>query len=230
MVKSESTNVRQLKTIQSDGVEVWSITFTGLDCTYVETVRHISCEGPLPSEVFAKRPAHDIYRAVIAHVDVEEGGEISLADLKDSLRKIMRGDALIVDANSYTDKWLAKTGGVIDVREYNLESPYFSGQAMRGIIDAGTEVLGGNFPSFSNPKTKEGFGIDLIGEFYRKEDNLILAPLINLKGIDDRLVALQISPIEIAGLCALPCNPVVYHGDLREPFLEYVAKVSDEAR
>jgi len=230
MVKSQSTEIKQLKTIQTDGVEVWSITFTDLDFTYVETVRHISSHGPLPSEVFARRPAHDIYRAVIAHVDVGRGEEISLSDLKESLGEVRRGDALIVHANSYTDKWLAKSHGIIDVNDFNLESPYFSGQAMKAIIDAGTVMLGGDFPSFSNPRTEKGFGIEMISEFYGREGNMILAPMITLREIRQTVVALQVNPLEIAGVCALPCNPTVYQGQLGQAFLEYLTRASSKVR
>jgi len=224
MVKPQGTEIRGIKTAQKDGVEVSSITFTNLDCTYVETVRHISSDGPLPLEVFAKRPARDLYRAVVVHVDVEEGGEITLSDLEKSLREVRKCDALLVDANSYTDKWLTRSRGVIDVREYNLGSPYFSTEAMRGIISQGVAILGGNFPSFSNPKTKEGFGVDMIAEFYKTKENMILAPLLNLKKVHDLVVALQVNPIEIPGWCGLPCSPVVYQGDLKRLFLEYLER------
>jgi len=224
MVKRESTNISPIKTISKDGVEIWNISFTSLDCTYVETVRHISSEGPLPSDVFAKRSAGDIYRTIVAHLDVEAGAAIQLSDLKPYLSKMYEGDALIVDAKGYTEKWLDKCNGIIDVNEYNLGSPYFSNEAMQGIIDAGTSILAGNFPSFSNPKTGEGFGVDMIAEFYKNWDNMILAPLINLDKIDDTEVVLQINPIVINNCCGLPCCPIVYQGDLRQPFIKFMEK------
>lgn len=222
MVKPQSTEIKPLKTVSEDGVEIWNISFTSLDCTYIETVRHISREGPLPMEVFARRPAYDVYRAVVVHLEIEEGGEISLSDLDAYLTELEKGDALIVDANGYTDKWLAKSHGVIDVHEYNLNSPYFSTQAMRGIIDAGTAILAGNFPSFSNPNTEEGFGIDMIAEFYKTQENMILAPLVNLGKVKETEVVLQINPVEIEGCCGLPCSPVVYQGTLKAHFLDYL--------
>jgi kynurenine formamidase len=223
MVKAQSTEIRPIKTIQKDGVEIWNVSFTSLDCTYVETVRHIAGEGPLPLEVFAERPTYDIYRAVVAHLEVEEGEEISLSDLEMCLNEMEEGDALIVDANGYTDKWLGKCQGVINVSDYNLKSPYFSTQAMRGIIDAGTAILAGNFPSFSNPNTEEGFGIDMIAEFYKTKENMILAPLVNLERIEGTAVVLQINPIAIEGCCGLVCSPVVYQGKLKANFLDYLS-------
>jgi kynurenine formamidase len=222
MVKPQSTEIRPVKSIPKDGVEIWNISFTSLDCTYVETVRHISATGPLPTDVFTRRPAQDVYRAIIVHLKVAEGGEISLSDLDAYLTELKEGDALIVNANSYTDKWLAKSDGVIDVRGYNINSPYFSIQAMRGIIDAGTAILAGDFPSFSNPNTTEGFGIDMIAEFYKTEENMILAPLVNLSKVKETEVVLQINPIEIEGCCGLPCSPVVYQGTLKAHFLSYL--------
>jgi hypothetical protein len=44
MVKPQSTQISSIKTIQKDGVEVWNISFTSLDCTYVESVRHIASQ------------------------------------------------------------------------------------------------------------------------------------------------------------------------------------------
>ena len=222
MVKAQSTEIGQVKTIQKDGVEVWNISFTSLDCTYVENVRHIASEGPLPLEVFSQRPTHDIYNAVVAHLEIEEGEGIPLSALEMCLTEMEKGDALIVDAGGYTDRWLAKSCGVIHVSEYNLKSPYFSTQAMRGIIDAGTAVLAGNFPSFSNPDTEEGFGIDMIAEFFRAEGNMILAPLVDLDKIKEKDVVLQVNPLAIEDCCGLICSPVVYQGELKAHFLDYL--------
>jgi kynurenine formamidase len=222
MVKNESTNISPIKTVSNDGVEIWNISFTSLDCTYIETVRHISSEGPFPPEVFAKRKADDIYRAIIAHLAVEEGEAIILSELEPYLSKLNIGDALIVDANGYTEKWLDKNNGVINTDEYNLKSPYFSTSAIQGIIDAGVSILAGNFPSFSNPKTEEGFGIDMIAEFYKNWDNMILAPLINLDKIEDTKVVLQINPLVIDNCCGLPCCPIVYQGELKQNFMKFV--------
>lgn len=220
MVKDEKTNISPIRTVAKDGVEIWNISFTSLDCTYVETVRHISSEGPFPPEVFAKRKSYDIYKSVVAHLDIDDGEAIEYSDLELYLNKIRKGDALIVDANGYTDKWLKKCNGVIDINEYNLNSPYFSTSAMQGIIDAGVSILAGNFPSFSNPKTKEGFGIDMIAEFYRDWNNMILAPLINLGEIEDTEVALQINPLVINNCCGLPCCPVIYQNELKSAFMK----------
>jgi kynurenine formamidase len=218
MVKDIPTSITPIKTIAKDGVEIWNVSFTTLDCTYVETVRHISSEGPFPLEVFSKRKAYDLYRAIIVHLEVDE--EIKLSDLEPYLSKIKEGDALIVDANSYTDKWLEKCHGVVSVNDYNLGSPYFSTEAMRGIIDAGTSILAGNFPSFSNPKTKEGFGVDMIAEFYRDQDNMILAPLVDLYKIEETEAVLQINPVMIKNCCGIPCCPVVYQGELKSAFMK----------
>lgn len=218
MVKDIPTNITPIKTIAKDGVEIWNVSFTTLDCTYIETVRHISSEGPFPLEVFSKRKAYDLYRAIIVHLEVDK--EIRLSDLEPYLSKMKKGDALIVDANSYTDKWLEKCRGVVTVNGYNLGSPYFSTEAMQGIIDAGTSILAGNFPSFSNPQTKEGFGIDMIAEFYKDQNNMILAPLVDLSKIEDTEVVLQINPVMIKNCCGIPCCPVIYQGELKSAFMK----------
>ncbi len=220
MVKFDHTKISPIKTIVKDGVEIWNISFTTLDCTYVETVRHISSQGPFPLDVFSKRKSYDIYRAIVVQLRVNDGDEISLFDLEPYLNKVREGDALIVNANNYTDKWLDRCKGIINIDDYNLNSPYFSISAMNGIIEAGVSILAGNFPSFSNPKTEEGFGIDMIAEFYKNQDNMILAPLINLDKIEDVEVILQINPIMIKNCCGIPCCPIVYQGRLGSAFME----------
>lgn len=219
MVKRNKTEIRPIKTIEKNGVEIWNVSFTTLDCSYIETVRHISSKGPFPLDVFTNRRNYDIYRAIVAHVVVNDGEEISLSDLEPYLHKIKKGDALIVDANSYTDRWLSACQGVINIDDYNLNSPYFSNESMRGIINAGVSILAGNFPSFSNPKTEAGFGIDMISEFYKNETNMILAPLINLSKINETEVILQVNPLEIKYCCGLICCPIVYQGSLGLAFL-----------
>ncbi|MGB9595428.1 MAG: cyclase family protein [Candidatus Poribacteria bacterium] len=222
MVKNEYTKISPIKTIAKDGVEIWDISFTTLDCTYIETVRHISSQGPFPLDVFSKRKSYDIYRAVVVQLKTNDGDEISLSDLDPYLNKVNKGDALIVNANNYTDRWLDKCKGIINIDGYNLNSPYFSTSAMQGIIDAGVSILAGNFPSFSNPKTEEGFGIDMIAEFYKNQNNMILAPLINLDRIEDIKVILQINPILINNCCGIPCCPIVYQGKLKSLFIEEI--------
>lgn len=222
MVKNHSTEIASVKNVKEDGFEVWNISFTSLDCTYIETVRHISTEGPLPMEIFAERPSDDLYRAIMVHLDTEPGGSISLSDLEPYLAKMRQGDALIVNANGYTEKCLAKEDMAIRSSEYNIKSPYFSDEAMRGIIDAGTAILAGNFPSFSKPNTEEGFGIDMIAEFYKEETNMILAPLVNMDKITETEVVLQINPIEIEGCCGLICNPAIFEGELKEHLLNHL--------
>jgi len=222
MVKAESTEISPIRTVEKDGVEIWNISFTSLDCTYIETVRHIASEGPLPLEVFEERSAYDLYRAIVVHLDVAEGVEISLSHLETYLTELQKGDALIVNANGYTDKCLKQSNGVINTDSYNLNSPYFSTDAMRGIIDAGTAILAGNFPSFSNPNTKEGFGIDMIAEFYETTTNMILAPLVNLGRIKETETVLQINPVEIEGCCGTICSPAVYQGELKRHLLSYL--------
>ena len=221
MLKPQSTEIKPLKTIHRDGVEIWSVSFTSLDCTYVESVRHIASQGLLPLGIMADRPGYDLYRAIVVHLDIGDGEGIPLSALEDSLAKMRKGDALIVDANAYTDRWLEKRNGVINIEDYNLKSPYFSNEAMRGIIDAGTAILAGNFPSFSNPDTEEGFSVNMIAEFYKTLENMILAPLVNLSKIEDTEVVLQINPVEIKGCCGLICMPVVYQGKMKEHFSDY---------
>jgi kynurenine formamidase len=222
MVKSQKTEVKRIKTITGDGVELWNISFTSLDCTYIETVRHISTEGLLPLEVFENRPAYDIYKAIVGHVKVTEGNEISLSDLDKYLGKMRDGYAFIVDADGYTDRWLKDCRNLINVDKYNLGSPYFSDDAMRGIIKAGTAILCGNFPSFSNPDTKDGFGIDMIAKFYETTGNMILAPLVNLNQVEETEVILQVNPMAVENCCGLPCSPIIYQGELKTGFLDYL--------
>lgn len=222
MVKSKSTEILPLKTIKDDGVEFWNVSFTTLDCTYIETTRHISSDGPLPMDVFRGRKFFDIYRGYVVHLQIDKRKEISLSDIEHCLNMMKKGDALIVNANSYTDKWLSKSGNAIKESDYNTGSPYFSPECMRGIIDAGTAILAGNFPSFSNPNTEAGFGIDMIAEFFKTPSNMILAPLIDLERIEETEVVLQINPINIEGCCGTICSPVIYQGDLKTQFLKYL--------
>lgn len=222
MVKAESTEITPVRTIQEDGLEVWNISVTSLDCTYAETVRHVSSEGPLPLDVFAERSAYDLYRAIVVHLDIQERTGISLSDLEAYLPELREGDALIVDANGYTDRFLRENHGVIHAESYNLNSPYFSNEAMQGIIDAGTAILAGNFPSFSNPNTAEGFDTNMIAEFYRTKTNMILAPLVNLDKIKETETVLQINPVDIEGCCGIICSPIIYQGELKEHFLNYL--------
>ena len=95
---------------------------------------------------------------------------------------------------------------------------------MKGIINTGVGILASNIPSYSNPKTKVGFGLDMIAEFYKNIGNMILTPLLNLSKVKEKEVILQINPLKIEGCCGLPCNPSIYQGELKNSYLNFLAR------
>jgi hypothetical protein len=217
MSECRSEGGELIKTVAADGFEAWRffathptfgrLSLTSLDVTYVESYKHIAEDAPLPRDILEGRGS-DTYRAVVCHVDVEPAGQIVPADLSDALSRARAGDALIVDAASYTDGCLEKGGGVIDFDDYNLQSPFFTDDSMRAIMDAGIDLLAGNVPSYSDPEG--GTGIAMLKLFWQSAGRLILAPLLHLSEVHDDVVTLKVNPWPTdCDACGLPASPVV---------------------
>ena len=206
-----------IRTVAANGYEAWrffarhtslgKVSLTSLDVTYLESYKHIVEEAPLPADILRERGS-DKYRAVVCHVDVPPAGRIQPADLQAALENAQPGDALLVDAGSYTDRCLKAGGGVIDNDDYNVQSPFFADDSMRAIMDAGIDLLAGNFPSYSDPEG--GTGIAMLKLFWQSPGRLIMAPLLNLGDIKDNVVKLKVNPWPVeCRTCGLPSTPVV---------------------
>jgi hypothetical protein len=170
------------------------VSYTSLDVSYVETYRHIADQGPFPLEALKDRGG-DAWRAVVAHVEVAPAAQIQPKDLASALRRARPGDAIIVDAAQYTDRCLQRGNGVIDFNDYNLQSPFFSAEAMRAMIDAGVTMIAGNFPSFSDPEG--GTGVAMLKLFWGAPGNLIAAPLLRLGEVAADVTTLRLNPLPI---------------------------------
>ncbi len=83
-------------------------------------------------------------------------------------------------------------------------SPYFSYDAMKWIVDRKPSILATDTPSWENLKDPQGF----FPMFY-EADILMLAPLINLGEVTKPRVRLTALPLRVEGVAASPCRTVI---------------------
>ncbi len=224
-----SVNVQRHLQREEEGAEVPVISFKTIDCTYIETGNHLQHKEIHPLGLLRQRGGGDVfdeYRAVVAHVKAEQKGEIGFDDIKDAVKRVREDDAFVVSAVvgklGYTDGWLKICNGHIGTRDYNRNSPHFSVEAMKAIMESGASLLAGDFPSFSPVDETKGYGLEMLKIFYTKGRNMIMAPLINLHEVSDGVVALTVNPLPFEEICPLPCCPTIYQGRLGRAHMEEI--------
>jgi len=222
----------KIENVEHKGILYHRFLFTSLHGTYVETRRHVKSvfgdNGTWAADGFrARGQAYDLFRAVVVHVKVKPGEAVDVSQIEKGLKLLREGDAFIVDFNNYTPDHLS-----FDER-YNLNAPYFTAEAMAAINKRKPLLLGGNTPSFSNPREDERkpcgkeFGIKQIIQFFSlSPNNMVLAPLTNLREVRETVVALKVNPLPIQETCGVPCSPEIYQGWKGRQELRYLEELA----
>jgi len=214
------------------GILYHKFLLTSLHGTYLETRRHAKSvfgyKGAWAVDAFrARGQAYDLFRAVVVHVRVKPQGAVDVPQIEKGLKLLRKGDAFIVDFSSYTPDHLS-------FEKYNLDAPYFGPEAMVAINERKPLLLGGNTPSFSNPREdigepkEKGFGTEQIIRFFSlSPNNMVLAPLTNLKEVKETVVALKVNPLPIRRACGVPCSPEIYQGWKGKHELRYLENLEE---
>lgn len=183
--------VETIATIDMDGFEAGAIHLSALTGSYLETSAHLIKGQWKLDEV---PPERFISEAVVARVPKGPLGEITLSDLRPYGDQIRNGDAFLVGTG-----WDREWNGP----RYLLESPHFSLDAVVWLRDLGVTLLGGDIPYYNDPRGGE---VNVITEFYRRPENMIVAPLVNVTRISRTRVRLLTLPLKLKGQCVAPCR------------------------
>jgi arylformamidase len=168
------------------------IVFGSQSGTHMATGAHIYADGPDIASIPIERC---VAPAVIAEVEVEASQPILLGQVRDSLKvrdvEPGPGDALIV-ATGWDEHW--------NTDRYLDESPRLSRELVDWAIDSGFSFLASDIPLYDT-YWEEGFWPRLYAS-----DTLVLAPLVDVKGLDVTRARLIATPIKIKGSCGSPCR------------------------
>jgi kynurenine formamidase len=181
-------------TIEDRGSEAHSFRLATIAGTYLETAAHLTHGQPTIDQIPIERFFCDA--ALLRAGEMAPAQAIAVNDLERAAAgvEIAPGDALIVDTG-WERMWNAPA--------FVVDSPFFTMEAMRWIVDREVSILGGNMPCFDNPRRGAGVNRVLFGS-----GALILAPLVNLASLAHPRFRLTVLPLKIRGVCGTPCRAI----------------------
>lgn len=171
--------------------------------TYVETPAHFY--GFQNSYLVNDIPLEKLYNVdcVVLKVpkDVSDPAKHIAITREDLLRaaegvEIREGDCIVVGVG-WDAHWM-------DDEHFFPNSPYFTYDAMKWIIDHKPSILATDTPAWENLSDPGGF----FPEFYAA-NILMLAPLANIGAVTKSRVKITLLPLRVEGCAACPCRVVI---------------------
>lgn len=183
--------VKELASIDVQGFCVSSLEMSILTGSYIETSKHL-IKGrvsldEMPLERF-------ITRATVLKLSKLALEPITPSDLEKYKQEIYNNPTLII-GTGWDYQW--------NTEDYLQKSPYFTVEAMEWLADSPVNLLGADIPVYNDPR---GGKQNVLNIYYRKEQNMIVAPLVNVGKISRTEVKLLTVPIKIKAQCAAPCR------------------------
>ena len=195
--------VKPLPKVDWVKTDVYCEIFDGLHSqsgTYLETPAHLLGDKSYPLISVGVEKLVDI-NTVILKLDGFDLSAPNSPITKDALTsldafsEIKEGDAVLVSCD-WGKYWYEK--------DYLTNSPYFTKEAIKSLIDKKPFLLGSDFPRWENIKKPEGFFPD----FYAA-DILMAAPLINLEKCPETNGKLTVLPIKAEKTSCAPCRAIL---------------------
>lgn len=183
--------VKMLASIEEHGFCVSSLEMSILTGSYIETGNHLIKHRPNIDEMPIDR---FISRATVLKLPKSALEPITAADLTNNKAQIFKNPTLII-GTGWDSHW--------NTKDYLKKSPFFTVEAMEWLADSPVNLLGADIPVYNDPR---GGKVNVLHIFYRKDQNMIVAPLVNIGGITGSEVKLLTMPIKLKGQCAAPCR------------------------
>ena len=161
--------------------------------TYIETRAHVDPDAQPVTEV----PLDELYRPVVV-IDVgrkSANEPVTVSDLEMANVEPRPGDAVLL-SSGWDRMW--------DDPAYVSGSPYIDRDAAHWLFERKIGLLGADFPRFDRVPDSQFPWAD----FWR-EVNLLLAPVVNLQGLNGRCGWLIAFPLKIRGACSTPCRAAI---------------------
>ena len=180
------------------GWEAHRMTLCTLTGTYLEASAHLLPGGETIAEVAPERLIRPA--SILQLPDCAPGYAITAQDLETTGIRPQAGDAVLV-ATGWDRMW--------NEPRYVEDSPHLTPPAMEWLVHSGASIIGGDMPCFDDPAEPQGVNYTLF-----RAGCLILAPLVNLRGVSSARPWLIALPLKIKGVCGTPCRAVLIDGNL----------------
>lgn len=186
-----NVDIKLLASLPDDGFEVASLTMSILTGSYLETGRHLVAGRPALDEMPLDR---FISTATVLKLPKMMLEPITLDDLERNKSRIVANPTLII-GTGWGSEWNSK--------DYLTKSPFFTVEAMEWLADSPVNLLGADIPVYNDPR---GGKVNVLDLYYRKTQNMIVAPLVNIDSITRPEVKLLTIPVKLKNQCAAPCR------------------------
>jgi kynurenine formamidase len=183
--------VTTLASIEKQGFEVSALEMSILTGSYIETSSHLVKHRPSLDEMPLDR---FISTATVVKLPKSALEPITAADLASNKTQIYKNPTLII-GTGWDAQW--------NTKEYLSKSPFFTVEAMEWLAASLVNLLAADIPVYNDPRGRQ---VNVLHIYYRKERNMIVAPLVNIGGIAGSEVKLLTIPIKLKGQCAAPCR------------------------
>lgn len=174
----------------------WSFQLGAQSGTYLETSRHMDCEGPALIEI----PASKLFMrpASVIRVDVKPLQPIARSQIVEAAAEIHPGDAIIL-CTGWGSKWRDP--------DFIESCPHLSREAMDWLLDREPFLIAADLPRFDSWEDPQ-----LFFERFFDEGVLLLAPLCHCAEIQAGRGHLVALPMKVEETCAAPCRTLFIEG------------------
>lgn len=184
--------IKEVANIKNNNFLSSSISMSILSGSYLETGRHLYKNRNYLDEFSLER---FISTASVLNFQKNKSEPITKNDLEKYENLILKNRSLLI-GTKWDKNW--------NEDFYISESPYFTEEAVKFIMNLEVTLLGSDIPCYNSSINKN----NVLKIYYREKKNLILAPLINIRKIPCEEIKLISLPIKIKNQCAAPCRAV----------------------
>ncbi len=196
------TEIERRSSIEEHGFEMWKLGFSAHTGTYLETAAHEVPGRPSIDQVDLDR----FFRpAKIVRVPTKGPREYIYPDeLAAGAPPIDDGDAVLIDSG-----WGARW------RDANFiqDTPCYHPSCLDWLMEQPMSIWGVDTPVaeadyLNRTMDWEPGERPIIVPLFKEKDILLLAPLVNMAGIQNREGSLIALPLPVEGVCATPCRAI----------------------
>lgn len=166
--------------------------------TYIETSAHCTKDDPRIDDYPLERTT--LLPTVSVWVPTPGGEAVTRARVEEGIARAgleldqLKGMGLLI-GTGWDSHW--------DDKDFTTACPWLEDGVSDLAIEVGVSLVGGDTPRFENPEAPSGALSRLFAERM-----LLLAPLVNLGEVGDRIGRIIASPLRIPAASATPCRAV----------------------
>ena len=193
----DGPKIKEMANVEENGFSAHRIDMSILTGTYLETPAHLISNTFTIDEV----PLNDLFLdATILKISKNAREHIELDDLKRKNIEIKEGGALVI-FTGYFKRW--------NTKDFFLDSPHFTPEAMDYIIEKKIKILAGDMPCYDDARdTEDSKNLPQLTKLYRN-NIMALAPIVNGDKVKEGYAKLIVLPLRVKGWSASPARAIL---------------------